>query len=278
MKQFKIRCSSIGQLMTGTIGLTEVQDKKLQELSTKEKRTALQEEELKKLVYKKEHPELPQTVITLLQKWWIEQKYDRKNEFYSRPTMKGNQNELLAIEELSNFLKEQLHKNEQLFQDEYIIGTPDIKNELTIDDIKNSYTIFTFPFFDTEIENKDYWWQLQGYMHLTGKKKARLIYCLTDASDDLVERETTSRMWIAAKENGITPEELELEVVKQIANRTRKQMTFSDIPRSERFKIFEIDYDPQAIEKVIERVKLCRKYINKNFVNEINKEQLLQTL
>ena len=37
-------------------------------------------------------------------------------------------------------------------------------------------------------------------------------------------------------------------------------MTFDRIPDELRVKIFKIDYDPQVIEKMIERVLECRKY------------------
>jgi hypothetical protein len=107
-------------------------------------------------------------------------------------------------------------------------GTPDlIINDLVID-MKASWDCFTFPLFDTDID-KAYWMQLQGYMALTGKRSARLVYTLQN-----------------------TPEELTYDEVAD----------YSELPSTLRVKEFEIDYDAQFIESVNERVLLCREYVN----------------
>ena len=62
MKEFKIRASAAGQIMTGTIGLTETQNKEFIKLSEKEKLTDIQNARLMELTNKREHPELPQTL------------------------------------------------------------------------------------------------------------------------------------------------------------------------------------------------------------------------
>ncbi len=53
----------------------------------------------------------------------------------------------------------------------------------------------TFPWFETEIPNKDYYFQLQGYLWLTNKTEAVLAYCLIDTPLEIVEvNEAFARM------------------------------------------------------------------------------------
>ena len=108
---------------------------------------------------------------------------------------------------------------------------------------------FTFPFFEIEIPNTDYYWQLQGYMALTGKTKAKLIYTLTDTPKHIIESEAKKYAW----SNGY-----EFEYV--IEEFTRK-MTYSDIDVKKRIKIYEIERNEVDIAKIYERVLECRKII-----------------
>ncbi len=62
-------------------------------------------------------------------------------------------------------------------------------------DIKCSYEAHTFPFFEDEIPTKDYYYQLQGYMWLTGKDEALLCYCLIDTPLQIVRDEIRREHW-----------------------------------------------------------------------------------
>lgn len=213
--EFKIRCSAIGKIM-GVRGLGK-------------------------------------TGESFCEDWLKEQIYSRHKEFDSKYTQKGNEVEDNSIE----FIAENLDygfliKNEEHFEDEFMCGTPDIITSKHIIDVKNSWDCFTFPIFDKEIQNKDYFYQLHGYMHLTGIKKAKLVYCLMDTPEHLIEREARNYSY----KNGYG------ELDKDTYDSFYDKMTYRDIPIHQRIKVFEFDYDEKVIEKIKERVLECRNYIN----------------
>ena len=180
MKEFKIRCSAIGQIMTN----------------------------------ERSGNGMGKTAKTYCEQWLKEQIYGRKKEFTSKQTQKG-----LIVEDNSiDFIAEQLKlgmlfKNEDFFENDYMQGTPDIILPDLIIDAKNSWDCFTFPLFEDGIPTDAYDWQLQGYMELTNKDKAILAYVLSDTPLNLIEKE--AYWW--CKNNGY--EELDMEIFREFVSR-----------------------------------------------------------
>jgi hypothetical protein len=201
---------------------------------------------------KKEATELSETTTTYLKNWWVEQTFNRKKSFYSLPTEKGNLAEEQAITLLSLHQRLGLiEKNEKTFENDFLIGTPDIIHNNIIWDIKSSWDIFTFPFLETELPNKEYYWQMQGYMALTNTNLAKIAYCLVDTPENLILKECYNE----ASKQGLTVEEVQ-DYVKQ-------KHTFDDIPKKYKVKIFEIKRNEQDIEKIYSQVEKCRKWLTK---------------
>lgn len=156
MSQFKIRCSSIGKIMTEPRSKSEL---------------------------------LSETAKTYIREQWIADKYGRYKEFSSNAIKKGLANEEDAITRLSWHLDEFLTKNKETKENEFIKGTCDIIHNYCIYDIKCPYDLFTFS--KAEV-TKDYWWQLQGYCELFSMNKACLVYVLTDTPASIIENEVRS--------------------------------------------------------------------------------------
>ncbi len=196
MRKFRIRASAAGKLMTNPRSNSEV---------------------------------LSKTTKEYLQQWAKEQIYGVRKSIKSKYLDKGNAVEEDAIKYAAKELGWLFaDKNEELFKDEYFVGTPDVILEDTIVDIKSSWDCFTFPLFEDKIPSKDYLHQLQVYMHLTGKRKAQLVYVLMN-----------------------TPDELTYEFSHD----------YSEITSNYRIKTFDIDYDEEIIDKLKERVQTSREYI-----------------
>lgn len=252
MKTFKARCSKLNHIKVNLI--TDKQLKTLFDLQNKEKALTInQEGTLSELVYKRDNPELTQGTKTLCKSWLKEQVYNRKKEFSNKFTQKGNITEDNSID----FIAEQLGfgmlmKNEERFNNEYFEGEPDILPKDLVIDAKNSWDQDTFPLFEDEIPEDDYYGQLQGYMNLTGKRKAILVYVLSDTPINLIEKE--AYYW--CKNNGY--EELDLEIYKQFI----RKMTYQDIPDEDKIKVFEVLYDEKYIKEKEQGVLLCREYIS----------------
>ena len=187
------------------------------------------------------------------EQWLKEQIYQRKKEFSNKYTQKG----LITEDNSIDFIAENLGygfliKNEKFFENDYVQGTPDVILKDHIIDVKNSWDCFTFPFFENEYPNKDYYWQAQCYMWLVGVDRYKLIYTLSDTPDNLIEKE--AYYW--AKNNGYD------EVDADLYDQFKAKMTYSNIEDKLKIKVFDIERNNADIEKIKERVIECREYIN----------------
>lgn len=185
---------------------------------------------------------------TYCKKWYTEQIYGRKEEVSSKYMFKGNSVEDESIEFIGKQLQyKKLRKNYKSFENDFMTGTPDVITKDEILEVKNSWNCFTFPLLETEIPTKGYFYQAQGYMHLSGLKKAKLIYTLMDTPEDLIEKEFYKS---PSYRNDII-----------IYEEFKKDFIYNHLEDKYRIKIFEISYDKEVIENIIDRVKACRKYI-----------------
>jgi len=215
---------------------------------------------------------LGETGKTYCKEWLKEQLYKRRKDIKSKYIDKGNRNEedgftLMALElDLG-----MVYKNQSYFQSKHFCGTPDLIHNGIVYDNKCSWDLSTFPMFETEIPNKDYWWQLQVYMELTGCRKAILAYTLIDADMDLIQQ---------AVKWEIYPEKIYQTVCNMVYTKERFDEAFNEfcplatsdyfieIPAKDRIKTFAFDYDAEAILKLQERVLECREYINSLLINK----------
>ncbi len=198
---------------------------------------------------------LGKTGQSYLDEWMKEQIYNRRKDFASKYFDKGNACENDAIAFASANLKwGHVEKNDEWFEDDIFQGTPDIIHERQkfIADIKNSWDCFTFPLYDTEIPTDGYDDQLNGYMQLTGYRSAQLVYCLMDAPLDLMKKEMSRLSWKEGYRGEVPPE---------VYQKVKDDMTYSDLPASLRLKVFEVEFNPDRIKAIQDRVLVCRRYI-----------------
>ena len=214
----KIRCSALGKIMTNARSKSEV---------------------------------LSKTCKSYLQELAIEEMYGIKKEFSSRYTDKGIEVERESIDLVQdNCDFGFMYKNEEHFENDFLTGTPDVNTDNILLDVKSSYDATTFPWFEEEIPNKDYYYQLQGYMALCNKRKSVLAYCLVNTPYQIVEDEVRRAHW---KEHLIDEsEELRADV--------EARHNFDHIPPEKRIKTFEVRYDKDVVKAIYERIKECRKY------------------
>jgi len=209
LPEFKIRCSCIGQIMTNS-------------------RTKGQ---------------LSKTAQSYVETWIKEQIYKRRKVITTKYMDKGNMVEDESISFAGRVLNADITKNEQRYENELLIGTPDVITEDYVIDVKNSWDCFTFPLFYENVPNKDYFYQAQGYMALTGLSHYKLIYTLLDTPDSLIEREFKYAS------------ELDFDSFA-------KDYRYSKIDEAYRIRIFEIERDDDVIDAINGRVIECREYIN----------------
>jgi len=252
MKEFKIRCSAASNIMAGSNGLT---DKQLETIKTLEDkawdRTEKQEITLNDLIHKRDNPELPEGAKTYCKDWLKGQLFNYKKVLKNKFIDKGN----IMEDESIDFICDQLGlgfllKNEEHFEDDYMQGTPDIILKDLIIDTKNSWDCSTYPFFD-ETVNPDYYWQLQGYMHLTGRSKAKLIYCLMDTPEHLIYKE--ARFYSMS----LGHDDLEESIYEDF----ERNMTYKNVPDRLKIKVIDIEKNNDDIANIMIRVEMCREFI-----------------
>ena len=118
---------------------------------------------------------LSKTAKSYLEQLAKEELLGVRTEFSSKYTDKGNlvEDDSIALVEKVNEW-DFLYKNEEHFTNNYVTGTPDVLTDDVLIDVKSSWNVDTFPMFDKELKNKDYYFQLQTYMWLTNKTESYL--------------------------------------------------------------------------------------------------------
>ncbi len=220
-QKYKFRCSQLGKLMTNPRSKKDL---------------------------------LSKTTQSYLQEIYIEEVYGRKKEITSKYLDKGLYCEEDSLELASKHYEKLLIKNKKRMENDFITGIPDILYGKTrIIDIKTSWDIFTFIHVDGT--DKMYFWQLQGYLALTGRRKAELIYCLVDTPEHLIVSEKNKLAWHKGIEDAS-------EEMAELEDRVDKNMHYSDIPKKKRVKVFEFDFMLSSYEDLLIRIKCCRDYLD----------------
>lgn len=265
-KNYKFRASQIGKIMSGTgsQGLTEKQQQTLDELLQKEKRTQKQEEYMQELIAKKNAPpEFSKTLISYLKELAIEIETGRVKEIETDPIKKGIELENESIELVNKIYKKSYVKNGKKYENEYVVGTPDIievtkEKRFVIRDIKTVKDIFTHPYYDTEIPNTDYFYQLQSYMWLTNAEIAYLDYVLLDAPEWYIQK-VLKYKYFEQIDKGMEGEELE-NFLHEEEIKLRFNLTYFDLPDERKIKTFKIERNDFVIEKIKNQIELIRQF------------------
>lgn len=248
-----IRCSSIGKIMTnGT-------DRK----------------------------SIGKTAKSYLKQIYREQRYDRTYEFSSKYTRKGTDQEELAITLFSLVTGTMFKKNKQRLSDDFLSGEPDLFAGDLIDrategwDTKCSWDLWTFPVQSDELDDM-YYYQNMGYMALTGADKWTTVFCLVNATADLVQGEKRKVYFNMGCPNDTDEAYIEkcIEIEKNMIYDIKQfrddnphydmdcKVWKYDIPEEERIVQFEVQRDDEEIEKIYNRVREARTYI-KSLINPV---------
>ena len=229
--QIKFRCSSLGHLMTEARSKSEP---------------------------------ISETAKAHMNDVYVNEVYGRDNEIFNKYIEKGNAVEDDSITLFSRVNKEFFTKNEENISNDYIKGTPDlyrgetIKKATEIIDIKSSWDIFTYFRTRSKDLNKLYYWQLMGYMALTGAKSASLAYCLVDTPDTLVNDEKRKLHWKMGLIDDQHPDFIEA------CEKIDKLSKYDDIPLKDRVYTIKFDRNEADINRIYERVVQAREWMNNN--------------
>lgn len=213
---------------------------------------------------------------------FINQHYGRYKQLDNKWLKKG-----IAVENESIGLFNSLHskkykKNTETIKNDYIVGTPDIIEDI-IGEAKSSYDLFTFMSSKHGKLDKDYYWQCQGYMWLTGLKKAKLFYALCNTPSQQILDDKRRLAYKLGTIDEITDEYIAgCQVIERNCIFDMEAFKYDnpyfdfdipesewvyDIPKKERLHVIDIDYDEKAIDALKKRIEDCREWMNTNLFN-----------
>ena len=230
------RCSSLGHLLTEP---KSAEDKKLGNLSESAK--------------------------THLIDVYVSRVYGRKTDVHTRYTEKGLSVEEDSITLYSRVAKKLYKKNDTRLYNEFIQGELDLYTGTsvgfaeTVIDIKSSWDVFTFFRNHKSTIKSLYYWQLQGYMYLTGAKSAKLAYCLISTPVPLIEAEQR-KLWYAMGQ----PDDSS-KIFKDACAEIVSNMTYEDIPLKQRLMEFDVERNEADIAKIGPKVLKAREFLKEMY-------------
>jgi hypothetical protein len=234
--------------------------------------------------------DLPDGVISHIVDAYTTKKYNRFEEIHTNILSKGNEVEEDAITMVSLMNKKFFKKNEDRIKNDYIIGTPDlfegpsIHEATAIRDTKSAWSVFTFTRHKNKPLPKEYYWQGQGYMELTGAKVCYFDFCLLNTPYHIVESEIRKQsykyknmempvwMQIQIIANHVYDKKTFNEYIEELGFRTTNfdndasivYAGFVEIPMADRYYSIEIKHNQEDIDMLYKRIELCRQHIKEN--------------
>lgn len=187
-----------------------------------------------------------------------------EKDIITKQMAKGVASEEDALTLLSRVDKRLHVKNGERKENDWLSGHADIVEADLITDTKCSWDAFTFLPKLIEPINKDYEYQLQGYMWLYGRKKARVSYCLVDTPDHIIMGEKYRLLRSMDVVSEESPEYVEA------ARKLESNMKFGHIPPELRVINHYIDRDEEIISKIPEKVGRAREFLAELFEKHTN--------
>jgi hypothetical protein len=118
--------------------------------------------------------------------------YGYVKEVSSKEMEKGLIVEQACIDLLNEVLFTNYVKNTERRENDWITGECDIFTGRKIHDIKAPWSLATFPATVFAGRDKDYEWQLRGYMMLWNVDESEIDYCMVSTPDELIRYEPES--------------------------------------------------------------------------------------
>ena len=181
--------------------------------------------------------ELSSTCITYLMEWYADDQEEIDSKYFRKGILKEDDCIDFAVDVLNLGIG---IKNINIFANEWVVGTPDVLFEKCVLDTKCSWSYKTL--CDSAIKlNKDYEWQLHGYMWLCDKQEAILFYGLLD-----------------------TPSEANYGV----------EVVWEHLPIESRWVAYKFKRSEEKIDEIKAKVEQCREWLkeyDKSMKQELGK-------
>lgn len=251
--------------------LTDIQMKEYSKLSTHPNRSFLQQTKYEKYLVRLENEGKIDGVstsgISKLKDIYIKEKWNKEivngAKDYVPAILNGTLSEnksLALISEIDGVLYK---KHKALIKNKYLKGILDcylgksLKKIEKVTDIKTSASMQSLlSLIKDEEHTSKYYWQIMGYLAITGANEGEVCHCLVSYSDRIINDEI-NKFLQRTKNLGFDGDYIDSQI-----QRIKFNMTFDEIPIEQRVVRFKVQKDEDAINNIYEKVKFCRKWLN----------------
>jgi hypothetical protein len=274
----KMICSRLGLIMADAKGImSEAMQTELSRLQIKDNLTQNQEWRLSDLQYRQDNYD-PKKVSGSCESYLIPLygylRYGR------RPQMKGDmpiqlikgiKSEVRATEMVSRVTAQDLYRYKTKLNNSYLRGALDVLDAKEIEkskiivEVKNCSTLTSFLHAAKEPLPRKIFWQMQGYFAITGKENGIVYNCLVDMPDHVIAEQYD----LLVKD--LCPDGVITSLFEEEWAEKERGFRFNDIPEEERVMPFPIERDEKCIEKIYEKIDICREWLIK--YDEIHKKR-----
>lgn len=260
--KIKIRCSALGELMTGLETKGWGMDKSV-------------------------------TAQKYLRKLHRGMQWNRRKDVTSKYMDKGLKEEENSLTLLSLTTRVFFKKNDKRIENDWLSGEPDTYVGESIlkakegYDVKSSWDWTTFPYPNDELES-EYEYQALGYIDLTGADCWNIAHCLVNTPANLIlqakkslwfsmdcpDEDSTSKDAILYREKCI---DIEKNMIVDMVQFQKDNPVFDfhcpewtfDIPKEERIRIVTVARDDKRIQLIHDRVVAGREWMKRTLTNKI---------
>lgn len=221
---------------------------------------------------KREEAELEPFLISkanenVLRTIYSREKYNKypqsSSKDYSLQMVNGTMSEKVSLDLSREVLDKKIKVVKGLISNDHLKGIIDGYTGRTVYKANHVYEIKTAANYETflnnansEKERSDYYWQVMGYLSITGAKKGTIIHTCVSYHPDIITQEIGRYL---AKIRGLN---VPSEIVDKQIDRIRNNMTFDDIPKNERVATFTVERNEQEIELIRKKVLSFRVWLN----------------
>ena len=218
-------------------------------------------------------------------KAYILHRYGRSRKIENKYCEKGTAVEDDGITLLAKHTRTMYRKNTERLSNDFITGEWDLESEeeigKVITDIKSSWDMDTFLESKLNPLSSDYIAQMHGYLDLTGAKRAKVAFCLCNATSTLIDDEKRRLAYSLNCFGADTDPPEYIEGCKMIERNMIFDMKLFlkhtpwyalhetdwkwDIPEAERIHIFTVERDENEISETHAAVLRARQFLNETF-------------
>ena len=270
-----ISCSALPAVMANTKEikqLTEPQEIEFAKLRIHPSRSKLQQDKYKKYIIRSENAGKVDSIgaggISKLKDIYIKEKWGKEVVSVAKDYVPGILNGTLSEHKSLSLISEldgvAYRKHKSLIKNKYLKGILDsylgnsLKKIEKVTDIKTASSMQSLlSLIKDEETNTKYYWQIMGYLAITGANEGEICHCLVSYPERIINDEI-NKFLQRTKNLGFDGDYIDSQI-----QRIKFNMTFDEIPIEQRVVRFKVERDDNAIKNIYEKVKFCRKWLDK---------------